>query len=454
MKRRPMFVRGVKAAILAPLCSAAVLFGTGSAPRTAEAAAAADVTCVPAVTGPVPISEQSQPYRAAFTPPPGRGYVEEEFFISCDALGATYKTTMDVRRPAKARKASGVVVVEPTHSGNLWPVMSTTQPYQEDAGHVSVAVSASPFVVGRFVKPSNPDRYASLTVPEVSGIELEILAQVGALLQRNLPSGPLPDIHVEDVILAGYSATGGVVRDFIDDKRESRIDGRAVYDGYFPGQTAVGTLPEPIPDTDVPVIELQGERELLVTFERNPGGLTYRRPDGTNYRLYEIPAMPHVTTENGESDLVRAECREPVRSSFPLTHYWDMALDNLVVWVTAGLPAPHAQRIELTSDGRSVARDENGNAVGGVPTPYIDVPVATYGATSTNSPNDPPDARCDMVGFQVDFSNERLAALYRNHGGYVHQFDHRLKELVRERWYLPRDARQARVEAARSDVLR
>lgn len=71
------------------------------------------------------------------------------------------------------------------------------------------------------------------------------------------------------------------------------------------------------------------------------------------------------------------------------------ALDNLVRWIDKGVAAPRAPRIETLDEGRTVVRDAHGKAKGGVRTPYLDVPVATYNVTSTTAPTDPQTARCD-----------------------------------------------------------
>src|SRR6266516_5104027 len=50
------------------------------------------------------------------------------------------------------------------------------------------------------------------------------------------------------------------------------------------------------PDTKVPVVGLQGERELLVTVAVY-GSLGYRRRDSSTYRLYEVAGISHVNNE-------------------------------------------------------------------------------------------------------------------------------------------------------------
>jgi hypothetical protein len=411
------------------------------------------VVCIPTVVS-VPITQGAQPYRALTIQPPPPGYVEQEFFVSCTAQGNTYETLIHVRRPENAQKFSGTVVAEPVHPSNLWSIYSTTQSYLLEAGHVYVAIVSSRLVLNYYVKPFNPSRYGSLNIPSISGIDLDIIAQVGALLKSNLGDGPLPDLNVSHVALAGYSNTGAVLRSFIAEKHynDRLSDGGPIYDGYFPQQTAVGSAPTPIPDLDVPVIEIQGESEVIRTFQRGFDQLGWRRPDSDSYRLYEVPGQPHLNEREGEGLPVPYVCVETVRSQFPLRHVASMALRNLIEWLNDSIP-PKADRIHLEEDGRTIVRDEYGNAVGGVRTSYLDVPIATYGAVSTNDPDaNRPSDRCDFLGYQIDFTREQLNDLYKNHGGYLNRVNRRLDELVRDGWYLKRDADELRTEAAHADV--
>jgi Alpha/beta hydrolase domain len=411
------------------------------------------VECMPSVTGPIPITADSQPYRGRLVGQAPRGYVEQEFFVSCTALGEHYRTLIHVRRPVRPSRFSGDVVTEPVHPSDLWPIMSTTTSYWPAAGHASVVVVSSPFVLNNVAKPSNPERYADLEIPAAPGVERAILAQVGALLQSNFSTGPLPGLRVRRVVLGGYSNTGAVVRDFILNAHDQQRlgDGRPVYDGYFPVQTAVGSAPTPIPDVDVPVLEVMGEREVIRSFQRGFDELGYRRPDSGSYRLYEVAGQPHLTSRP-PALAVPYICVEPVRSMFPQRHVWSMALANLLNWVDSGTEPPTAERIQLAPDGRTIVRDEHGNAIGGVRSTYLDVPIATYGAVSTNAPETPPGSRCDFLGFQVDFTHEKLVGLYGTHGRYVRAVSDRLRDLVRDNLYLSRDAQETLDEAVHADV--
>ena len=58
-------------------------------------------------------------------------------------------------------------------------------------------------------------------------------------------------------------------------------------------------------------------------------------------------------------------------SAFRQTDIWAIAFDNLVRWISKGVTPPRAPRIELEADGRTVKRDANGNALGGVRSGFV-----------------------------------------------------------------------------------
>ncbi|MEX0619824.1 MAG: alpha/beta hydrolase domain-containing protein [Pseudohongiellaceae bacterium] len=382
--------------------------------------------CVPELKKLEPASETYRPNRYQQVE---EGQIEEEYEFSCSALGTIYRTTFNLSRPANRRDFSGAVIVEPTHPSNVWPIRSNTSAYLGEAGHASVVVNSHNFAVERLVKPVNQSRYQSLSVPDEARLEQEILHQLGLAIKQ----GGLEIAESPKVILAGYSNTGGRVRNYIQYFQHRYDD---VFDGYLVNQTAVGTLPGPIPDLNVPVIELQGERELIATLARNPAGLAYRREDSPSYRLYEVAGMSHLdTSDPARWSFPPSSCGIDNPSTFPLTHAWDTALSLLADWVIDGRPAPRAPRI-VTDAGGNIVRDEHGNATGGMPSPQISVPVTNIQTVSPQSPANT-SARCDMVGPQVDFSTDKLAQLYGNHRGYMRRLRSELRELIDAGWVLP-----------------
>ena len=269
-------------------------------PAPTSASGAADLACVPTVEGPIPVTASSRPFVGVFQPALPSGWVDEEFFLSCSSPDLTYKTAVFVRRPANSSRASGVVAVDPLHSLGLWGMQALVGPYFLSHDVVQVGLVTSNDAVENVLKTPNPTRYSSLSVPATPDAANEILAGVGAVLHQR--GGPLlGGAGVKSVILGGWSQTAVVTRTFISSPQaEATVGGHPVFDGFFPGQAAVGSSGrsqvQPVPDIGLPVLELQGERELLVTISIY-GSLGYRRPDSKTYRLYEVTAMSHVNNE-------------------------------------------------------------------------------------------------------------------------------------------------------------
>jgi hypothetical protein len=80
--------------------------------------------------------------------------------------------------------------------------------------------------------------------------------------------------------------------------------------------------------------------------------------------------------------------------------------------------------------------DEFGNTLGGVRTPYVDVPIATYPPTA-----DP-----------IPFDQALLEELYGNHGNYVRQVVQKTNALIKERWVTKEDGEKIKTEAAHAEV--
>jgi hypothetical protein len=419
------------------------------------------LACVPTVEGPIAADQGSPAFVAVLQADLPVGFVDEEFFISCASSNITYKTAVFIRRPVAAKRASGVVAVDPLHSAGIWGMQTLLQPYFAAHGDIHVGVAASHEVVEGLVKHASPTRYASLDVPATPDATNEILAGVGALLHRT-PDPLVRGVRVKNVILGGWSQTAVVTRTFISSlEAKSTVNGRRVFDGFFPGQAAVGSSGgsqvKALPDAGIPVVELQGERELLVTIAIY-GSLGYRRPDSKTYRLYEVPAMSHINNEpdNPVSGFAGSlTCDWPpgaTPSTFRQTDIWEMAFDNLARWTTEHVVPPRAPRIELQADGKTVKRDANGNALGGVRSVFVDVPTATIMPTSL-APGGLVKNPCAYVGYQLNFSQDRLKALYRRDTGYVQHVTNDTMKLVRERFLLPGSARQLVTAAEQSDVL-
>jgi hypothetical protein len=384
-----------------------------------------------------------------------RGYVQEEFFISGTIAGMPYTTRLLVRRPADPRRFSGIIVAESirsTASRSMWGVRA----YLMRRGHAYVEIGSNRLAILKLVKPSNPTRYAALVVPDphpghlLFGHVHEIVAQAGLLLKTNPPGGPFAGFQVTRVVLAGCSEQGLFVKMYMRDSHTlyRTAEGRSIYDGYFPACVADwpdavrldnGTIVKNFasPPVDVPVINFttQGEPEGWAQ-----NGRLYRRPDsdapGDRFRLYEVAGMPHGVDTRRTSGTVT--CNGPQQASrFPGAHLVNSALDKLIRWVDEGVVPPRAERLATGAPAGPILKDTYGNALGGIRSTYVDVPIATYETCSANP----------LAGFQVPFSAQRLAELYSSGDAYVRAVNRRVDELVREGWYLEEDADDIRADA-------
>ena len=407
---------------------------------------------IPAVT-PVPTTVDSVPYGsddADVASLGAFGYVQEEFFISGTVGGLPYATRILVRRPADPGRFSGIVLAESIRSTahrSMWSIRD----YLMRSGHAYVELGSNRQGILNLVKPSNPSRYAALAMPDVDpdarvfGHLQEIIAQGGMLLKSNLPAGPFAGFEVRRIILGGCSEQGVIVRVYMRDShwQYRTAEGDPIYDGYFPA--CVADWPDAVrfdsgriienfasPAVDVPVVHLTGQQEVESWPE---SGRRYRRPDSDApsdlYRLYEVAGMPHGFFRS----MSGTACGDQQASDFPGNHVANNALDKLIAWVDQGVLPPRAERLATAGASGAIELDADGNAIGGVRTTYVDVPVATYHT-------------CMLSGYKVPFSHERLAEVYGSPEEYVTRVDQRRDELTRDGWYLEEDAEEIRKEAA------
>jgi hypothetical protein len=117
-----------------------------------------------------------------------------------------------------------------------------------------------------------------------------------------------------------------------------------------------------------------------------------------------------------------------------MSYAFNAAFDNLEKWARTGTPAPRATSIEL-KDG-AVALDQFGNGLGGVRSPYVDVPVAAYTTTS------PGPSTCRELGHKIPFDAARMSVLYSSDKVYADKVAQSVDRLVKERWLSEADGRR------------
>jgi hypothetical protein len=287
----------------------------------------------------------------------------------------------------------------------------------------------------------NAARYQSLDIR--NGQANDILAQVGALVKSE--DGPIGDLGVRKMVLGGTSMSAGTLINYLAVHPRYRTpDMQHIYDGYFP--TSNGS---DIPRIDVPVIHMPTQLEVQSNVTRRDDG----DEPGNQYRLYEFAASGHVDARDNVR-LLPNPCAHPL-STLPSQAFWSVSLHHLLRWVDAGIAPPRAPRIwldrDVANDGSQMVLDEHGNPVGGIRSPYVDVPTAAYSAGNTAA--DPlPSAvsdyvaangamgaqtMCRLSNYQYRFDEAELRALYDSSRAYRRAFEASLDALEAAGWSLP-----------------
>lgn len=368
-------------------------------------------------------------------------YEAREYFVSGTANGQPYRTRMVVRMPAETARFSGIVLAESMHpSGNAW-MFHFTHTYTMASGHAGVEIVTSdpaPFL------EFNEARYREMRV--LPGQAPEILAQVGALLRSARPDNPLGRLPVRRLILAGTSASAGVLINYLPAHEVLRLaDMKPIYDGFLP--TSNGTN---IRQVDVPMIQVPTTTEAT-------RGVVPTRQDGDSpgdqFRVYEFPGMPHLDTRDVQAFRPNP-CKSPI-SMFPLSTYMPVALHHLVQWVDKGVVPPRADRILMdrttANDGSLMMLDEHGNPRGGIRSPYVDVPVVRYGFPNEGAvppaPHTVPwvalrgeagiDQLCRLTGYEIAMTPDQLRKRYGNRENFLAKVRQRVDDLTRQGWSLP-----------------
>lgn len=449
-----------------------------------------------------------------------RDYVEEEYLVSGTATlysyghnppqGPTdivpvqedvpYTTRIIVRRPAKKGHFNGAVVVEwwnSTAGFDTAPVWDPSAEYFAREGFAYVGVTNSTTSIGHLVSgcsilgltpPTCGTRYASLSLPE-NGLAYEMVSQIANLLKSSAPGSPLPaDFRVKRLYHAGQSQQGGSMVTYAS---AFHFDAN---DGYFVQQAATarpinfGTscnaagapaFPDCTPqlegndrlvrtDLPVPVYHAITETDIEVLF-----GTVGRQPDTPTFRYYEVAGGGHLTVHEDVEiipagvlgpdpilleDLCLNELNTtvdgPVFFSYVLNALWE-AMERQVRWHRS---PPAGLVMDLDPTTGAVLRDANGNGLGGVRLPSLEVPVATYTPGNVGDPALPPGLQgignlaCFLASSVSPFDQATLDGLYPNHGKYVSQVAKATNALRRQRLLLHRDAATIIQEAAHSQI--
>ena len=368
------------------------------------------------------------------------GYEAHEYFVTGTAAGQPYKTRIVIRKPSDDSRFSGLVLAESMHpSGNAW-MFHFTHRYTMSEGHIGVEIVTSglPQLVNH-----NAARYRGLGVANEQ--VNEVIAQVGAALKSRDRANPLGRLPLRKLVLGGTSASAAVLIRYLPAHLVYRLPDMApIYDGFLPTSTAAE-----IEKTDVPMIEVPTMTEVA-------RGASVLRQDGDapgdRFRVYEVAGIGHLDVR--DVDAFRPNpCAHPI-SLHPIGTGFSVALHYLLQWVDRGVAPPYAPRVlidrDVRNDGSMMLLDARGNVQGGVPSPYLAVPVAQYAAPNASAKPYPAnlhpwadrgeqgiEALCRLTAYQNEFTADQLKALYGSKAAYRARVEQELDTLTREGWFLP-----------------
>jgi len=435
------------------------------------------------------------------------GYEVDEFFLSGKALSykaagptgadgrwaaaagpsAPYVTRVVVVRPEPAR-FNGTVVMEWLNvSGGRDAAPDWLYLHREllRAGYAYIGVSAQKVGIdggpaltpGEFLKKADPKRYGSLDHPG-DAFAFDVFSQAGIAARGGRVLGPLKP---KRVLAVGESQSAIFLTTYVN-----AIDPLAkVYDGFlihsrFGGAPSVEgarvlgaasdtALPDAVrlrADLRVPVVTLISETDLV-----GGGGLggffAARQPDNDKLRVWEIAGAAHADNyvlgagalDSGQApiealaaawkpteSILGAKIVEKLMNAAPQHHYVAMAaLAGLDRWVRTGEAPPKAEPLQTSGAAPpTLALDANGNALGGVRTPWVDVPTAKLsGLGNSGGPFG------FLLGTTEPFDAATLARLYP--GGkadYLQAFDAALAKAIGAGFILKADEAEIRALAA------
>ncbi len=427
------------------------------------------------------ISGTAASYKLAGDPTPDGAWKAEQ------AGAAPYATRIVVVRPADPKTFNGTVAVEWLNvTGGLDAGPDWTYSHREllRSGFAYVGVSAQKVGVeggqslggsGMPLKKANPARYGALVHPG-DQYSFDMFSQAGEAVRSGKVLGPLKAKHI---LATGESQSAVFMITYVD-----AIDPIArVYDGFYihsrfggaPAPEAAsmrggpnGRGPSGVKlraDLRVPVMTLISETDLIGS--NLSGFWTADQADNAKLRIWEMPGTAHVDNymffvgafDNGaapmdkiaanwapQGNLFGAKMAKAINSA-PQHHYVAMAaMAALDRWVRTGQAPPKAARMAITPPEKAgetpkLVLDANGNATGGIRTPWVDVPTGKLsGFGNTGGPFG------FLVGSTEPYDAATLKKLYP--GGkddYLKAFDTALARSVKAGFILSAD--QAEIHA-------
>ena len=301
-------------------------------------------------------------------------------------------------------------------------------------------------------------RYASMSIP-TNGQTWDMLSQLARLLRSGAKESPLASLPVKRLYMSGYSQSAIDTTTYASaiNPLARKAGGGYLYDGFLLMARAASTTPLdpgaaflptfeilPVGKGTSPIIDVESQGDVqgfTTPVYASAGAASVRRADSDapkdRFRLYEISGGSHVGKSSSPCD--------HQGTTFPLRYFERAALVEPVRLGRTRHHPTRAARIKTTTIGpvSTFALDEDGNVVGGVRSPYLDVPLSRYEGTDTPGP------LCTLTGVETPLDAATLRSRYTDVDGYMKQFTASLNQAIKARVLLA-DDRAAMLSAART----
>ena len=146
------------------------------------------------------------------------------------------------------------------------------------------------------------------------------------------------------------------------------------------------------------------------------------------------------------TNLMIGNTESPINAG-PQQHYVShAALGHLVRWASGGDAPPSAPRLELDADATGYRLDEQGNALGGIRTPWVEVPTSVMSGLGQTG-----ETFAMLFGRTEPFDEATLSALYPGgKAAYLEQFEVALDATIAAGFILGEDRAEILAVAASS----
>jgi hypothetical protein len=414
------------------------------------------------------------------------GYVQQEFFASGTATAfratstpsdgkwsitptttAHYATRILVRRPSDPAKFNGTVLVEwmNVSDGESAPDWDYLNPMLMRDGYAYVAVSAQALGVdgGKAILGAaaagtqglvqeEPARYGSLHHPG-DQYAIDIFAQIAKALKAPHPT-VLGGLKLKRIVAVGESQSAYYLTTFADalQPRTNIFDGIFIHSRGGSGAPLSASVtskqgPDNLrirTDLKIPVFMFETQTDLVQL-----GYAPAQQPNTDRIRTWEVAGTSHADTYDlGNYSPTIIGCTQQINDG-PQHEVVQAAFSAYEKWLVHGTAPASPPPFKLASTNPPVlALDQNGNVIGGVRTPAVDVPVSTLSGAA------PPGTTslCQLFGQTTPFSPAKLASLYKSQAGYLKAFTASLNKAVAGGYLLSADRAELLAQAMQVQI--